>query len=399
MRIIIEGWRFLPHSYAIANQFQMLEMLKRPQLEIYHQDMPYISTSWEPITGLFPQNEETALRNIPHLSPQQPADATLRMYAPFNLNSSTTNRTATFACNEWGIVTKSIIKGMGVKSFAEAHTQSDTIIITPSHWSKEGFIRSGAEESRVVVVPLGVNPNIYHPLPIDERNTLRQKFGIDNCFVFLNVGVMCNSSQGIGRLLKAFATIVEYYPATKLILKGRDAIFPSRDSIAKAGKVALTDTEMERIKSRIIYYGQTLSFLELAQLYQIADAYVSPYLAEGFNLPVLEAAACGLPVICTRGGPTDDFTNPNFALAIDSQLMTNYTQHGETLWFVLPEQEHLVELMQTIIEKTLFREQASKAGPQWVLQNFTWKQVVDKLLDLLIPSLKLSRPTFEPIIL
>ena len=361
--------------------------------------MPYISTSWEPITGLFPQNEETALRNIPHLSPQQPADATLRMYAPFNLNSSTTNRTATFACNEWGIVTKSIIKGMGVKSFAEAHTQSDTIIITPSHWSKEGFIRSGAQESRVVVVPLGVNPNIYHPLPIDERNTLRQKFGIDNCFVFLNVGVMCNSSQGIGRLLKAFATIVEYYPDTKLILKGRDAIFPSRDSIAKAGKVALTDTEMERIKSRIIYYGQTLSFLELAQLYQIADAYVSPYLAEGFNLPVLEAAACGLPVICTRGGPTDDFTNPNFALAIDSQLMTNHTKHGETLWFVLPEQEHLVELMQTIIEKTLFREQASKAGPQWVLQNFTWKQVVDKLLDLLIPSLKLSRPTFEPIIL
>ena len=79
--------------------------------------------------------------------------------------------------------------------------------------------------------------------------------------------------------------------------------------------------------------------------------------------------------------------------------MTNHTQHGETLWFVLPEQEHLVELMQTIIEKTLFREQASKAGPQWVLQNFTWKQVVDKLLDLLIPSLKLSRPTFEPIIL
>ena len=79
MRIIIEGWRFLPHSYAIANQFQLLEMLKRPQLEIYHQDMPYISTSWKPITGLFPQNEETALRNIPHLSPQQPADATLRM--------------------------------------------------------------------------------------------------------------------------------------------------------------------------------------------------------------------------------------------------------------------------------------------------------------------------------
>lgn len=399
MRIIIEGWRFLPHSYAIANQFQLLEMLKRPQLEIYHQDMPYVSKSWRPVTGLFPQNCETALRNIPHLSQQKPTDATLRMYAPFNLNSSIANRTGTFACTEWGIVTKSIIKGMGINSFAKAHVQSDTIIITPSHWSKEGFIRSGAEESRVVVVPLGVNPNIYHPLPKDERNALRQKLGIDNYFIFLNVGLMCNSSQGIGHLLKAFATIVERYPDTKLILKGRDAIFPSKDSIAKAGKAALTDAEMERIKSRIIYLGQTLSFQGLAQLYQIADAYVSPYLAEGFNLPVLEAAACGLPVICTRGGPTDDFTNPNFALAIDSQLQTNHTKDGETLWFVLPEQEHLVELMQTIIEKPLFREEAYKAGPQWVVQNFTWKQVVDKLLDLLIPSLKLSRPTFEPIIL
>ena len=116
-------------------------------------------------------------------------------------------------------------------------------------------------------------------------------------------------------------------------------------------------------------------------------------------MPVLEAAACGLPVICTRGGPTDDFTNPDFALAIDSQLQTNHTQDGETLQFVVPEQEHLVELMQTIIEKTLFREQAREAGPQWVVQNFTWKQVVDQLLDLLIPSLKLSRPIFEPIIL
>ncbi|MGD1714463.1 glycosyltransferase [Dapis sp. BLCC M172] len=399
MHIIIEGWRFLPHSYAIVNQFQLLEMLKRPQLQIYHQDMPYISKSWQPVTGLLPQNAEIALRNIPNPAPQQPADATLRMYAPFNLKSSKTKRTATFGSTEWGIVTKSIIKGMGVNSFAEAHSQSDTIIITPSHWSKEGLIRSGAEESRVAVVPHGVNPNIYHPLPIDERNTLRQKLGIDNCFVFLNVGLMCNSSQGVGRLLKAFATIVERYPDTKLILKGRDAIFPSKDSIAKAGQVALTDAEMERIQSRIIYFGQTLSFLELAQLYQIADAYVSPYLAEGFNLPVLEAAACGLPVICTRGGPTDDFTHPDFALAIDSKLQSNHTKDGENLWFVLPEQDHLIELMQTIIEKNLFREQARQAGPQWVVQNFTWKQVVDKLLNLLIPSLKLSRPIFEPIIL
>ncbi|MGB3512067.1 MAG: glycosyltransferase family 4 protein [Microcoleaceae cyanobacterium] len=399
LQLIIEGWRFLPHSYAIANQFQLLEMLNRSHLQIYHRDMPYVSKSWQPVTGLFPPTAETALRNIASASNDQAANATLRMYAPFNLSSSPTNRTAIFGCTEWGIVTKSIIKGMGVTSFAEAHANSDTIIITPSHWSKDGFIRSGAEVSRVAVIPLGVNPDIYHPLPKADRIALRKKIGIDNCFVFLNVGVMCNSSQGVGRLLKAFATIVERYPDTRLILKGRDAIFPSKDSITKAGKVALTDAEMEKVRSRIIYVGQTLSFTELAQLYQVADAYVSPYLAEGFNLPVLEAAACGLPVICTKGGPTDDFTHPDFALKIDSTFKTNQTPDGDILSFLVPQQDHLVELMQTVIENTLFREKAREVGPHWVIQHFTWKQVVDQLLDLLIPSLKLSRPTFEPIIL
>ena len=50
-----------------------------------------------------------------------------------------------------------------------------------------------------------------------------------------------------------------------------------------------------------------------------ADVYVSPYKAEGFNLPVLESMALGVPVIVTSGGPTDDFTNSKFAKYVDSE--------------------------------------------------------------------------------
>ncbi|NES70677.1 MAG: hypothetical protein F6K24_38430 [Okeania sp. SIO2D1] len=55
--------------------------------------------------------------------------------------------------------------------------------------------------------------------------------------------------------------------------------------------------------------------------------------------------------------------------------------------------------MQTVIEKPLLLDHARQTGPKWVLQHFTWKQVVDRLLDVLIPSVKFGRPTFEPIIL
>ena len=32
--ILIEGWRFIPHSYSVVNQFQCLELLKRADVQI-----------------------------------------------------------------------------------------------------------------------------------------------------------------------------------------------------------------------------------------------------------------------------------------------------------------------------------------------------------------------------
>jgi glycosyltransferase involved in cell wall biosynthesis len=55
----------------------------------------------------------------------------------------------------------------------------------------------------------------------------------------------------------------------------------------------LSDAEKRTIEPRLHYHGNTLSFGDMALMYQMADAYVSPYFSEGFNMPVLEAAACG----------------------------------------------------------------------------------------------------------
>ena len=48
---------------------------------------------------------------------------------------------------------------------------------------------------------------------------------------------------------------------------------------------------------------------QLRTLCDVADAYVTPYRAEGFNLPALEAIACGTPLIVTCGGATGNFCN------------------------------------------------------------------------------------------
>lgn len=385
MRIFVEGWRFVPHSFAIANQFQLLELLRRDDVELFHRDMPYFQDYWKPESGLFSPEDEAALNQIPAPPKDLHADATLRMFMPYILKPATNSRrTYTFATTEWGIVQQLMVKMMRVSSFQEAHANSDTVIITPSHWSKQGLVRGGADPDRVVVVPHGVDTRTYRPLSDSERASLRRQFGLEGTFVFLNIGIM-TWNKGIRPLLKAFARVTERYPQARLILKGTDAIRKSREFVVKDIKDMLDDAESARVIPRLAYIGQNMSSAQLAKLHQAADAYVSPYVAEGFNMPVLEAMACGLPVICTKGGATDDFTRPEFALYIDSQLKTIEIQ-SETRFLLHPSLDHLTELMQWAIAHPEFGEKARQLAPQFVESNLTWTHIVDLLLHIFAPT-------------
>ncbi|MEG4586515.1 glycosyltransferase family 4 protein [Microcoleus sp. MOSTC5] len=408
MQIIVEGWRFIYHSYCVANQFQLLEMharrsypvgnRPRGQIELFHRDMPYIDAAWETKISLFDRPNETLLRSIKSPAANQSADVTLRMYCPWDFSGSSSAATWVFAATEWGIVTSTVLQAMGVKSIAQTPVNSETKIITPSAWSKAGLIRSGVEADRIAVVPLGVDPKIYYPVSGDRRQSLRQSFGWSNYFIFLNIGGQTDR-KGIRPLLKAFAAVVDKYPDARLVLKGSELLYPSRHEIAEASRVVLDDAERARVLPRLIYTGSQLSFAQIAEFYQAADAYVSPYLAEGFNLPVLEAAACGLPVICTQGGPTDDFTRSDFALRIESKL-TAVASDGETLFILAPEWEHLTDLMRIAIEQPGIAAKARFAGPGFVAENFTWRRVVDRLFEVMGGDKKREEKSiFEPIIL
>ena len=66
-----------------------------------------------------------------------------------------------------------------------------------------------------------------------------------------------------------------------------------------------------------------LTLAQLNSLYNLADAYLTPYRAEGFNLPALEAQTCGTPVIATAGGATDDFLGGPNHIAISGKFIEN----------------------------------------------------------------------------
>ena len=117
-----------------------------------------------------------------------------------------------------------------------------------------------------------------------------------------------------------------------------------------------------------------VSVADMARLVQSADAYVSPYRAEGYNLPVLEAAAAGLPVLCTAGGATDDFTAPDFALRIEAAL-------DEQARVLSPSLDHLIVLLRKCVEDAAWRDGARSAGPVFVARGHTWKHAAARLMD------------------
>ncbi|MBK5276956.1 MAG: glycosyltransferase [Desulfuromonadales bacterium] len=375
LKLLIEGLRFVPHSYSCVNMWQCIELLKRNTFELYHNDASICDWNLTPKPGLFAPDIEKSLRSIPPMPDPNKADIIYRIDFPHRFESTYVNRLFVFVTAEFNAFPDNHIAGNN--NLRDAHNRSRAIIVTPSAWSRERLIENGADSARVVVIPLGIDPSIFNPLDPEKRRVRRIELGWDNDFVFYNCGCMA-PNKGMLTLLKSFAVIARDNQNVRLCLKGLDAVYSSLEFL-KMYKESLSPEEKQSMEGRISYLGGSLSFNEMASLYQAADIYVSPYMAEGFNLPVLEAAACGIPVICTQGGPTDEFTLPTFTKYICSRRIYSADQFP-----FLPDGEHLTQLMQESIEDSDFRARSAVIGPDFINKYHRWQHAVDKLEKILL---------------
>lgn len=387
--ILVSGWRFIPHSYAVVSQSLCLEFLRRASgLRLFFEDTPYHNPTWQPVTGMFGAEAEAQLRSIPPLPADRKADAEIRVSFPLDLlRPGRAARTTVFGTTETLCVPRANVAG-GM-SVADAQRQNDFTILTCSEWSRRGFVRSGVPAGRVAVLPLGFDPEVFRPATPEQRAAVRSELGFaPEDFVFCHAGAM-TGYKGLRFLLPAFARLARERPNARLLLKGSDALYASQQDFEKQFE-KLDPQSAQAAASRLRYTGAQLSFADMARIYQAADCYVAPYMAEGFNLPVLEAAACGLPVICTGGGSTDDFVSDDFALRISSELRSLPVKDAPEAMGLQPDPEHLLRLMLRVIDDAGFRASAGAAGPKYVAR-YTWARIADRLLPFLFSG-RLDEP-------
>lgn len=398
MKVLVQGWKNYPHSYSIVNVFQMLYMSRISGVTLYFQELPPFRSELKTIELkdiLLTEDEVEELNsNILPYDKSIDIDIIYRISYPYDLSLPAKRGipTCLFYTSEFMMLKDEFFTGKStVDRFLTYCREMSISPVTPSEWSANAL---RAHSFEPVVIPHGVDTNKYFP----TTKNLRKDLGINkDAVVYLNIGAM-TENKGIALLVKSFYNITFLKDNSYLILKGLGDIYTSKEYVDKAidslKKRDLVDKERwKNVEKRIIFINETLDFSTMNLLYNTATAYVSPYLAEGFNLPALEAIACGIPLICSDHGPTCDFTLSDFCLKPKTAILKpDYSEER----FLSVDDLDLENCMMRVTQDKEFCSRARLIGPAYVKKNFSWELVAEKIVGLftfLIPKFDVEKIT------
>lgn len=165
------------------------------------------------------------------------------------------------------------------------------------------------DPARIEVVYQGCHPNFRRAVGEDELLEVRRKYSLPEEFL-LNVGTI-ESRKNALLIVKALALLPDTLSHVKLVIVGRPT------SYLEDIREFVND---HKLNGRVLLRHQ-VSFADLPAIYKLAKLFVYPSLYEGFGIPLVEAAACGVPVISSsRGtcfseaaGPSSKYVDPGNA--------------------------------------------------------------------------------------
>jgi glycosyltransferase involved in cell wall biosynthesis len=165
-------------------------------------------------------------------------------------------------------------------------------VLTVSEFSRTALLeRYHLAEDRVAVTPDAVDPHRFKPMtPGPELDRVKSLYALDAPFVF-NVGRL-EPRKNLERLIRAFLEVRRKLDRNlELVVAGQEDF--RFESIHR---------EAERGPDKAVRFLGPVPDEDLPVLYNLAKVLAYPSLAEGFGMPVLEAMACGTPVVSSRRG-------------------------------------------------------------------------------------------------
>ncbi len=247
-----------------------------------------------------------------------------------------------------------------------AHSHAVDEFWTPSETSRRAFVESGIPPDKIKIVPNGIDPRRFRPdAPPRPLPTTKS-------FKFLFVGGTIHR-KGADLLLRAYRQHFTAADDVCLVIKdfGGDSFY--------AGQTLADHIRRLTDGPEILYLDETWPADELPGLYTACDCLVHPYRGEGFGLPVLEAMACGRPVIVTAGGATDDFATDELACRLPARRVPlggrvgNIPLRGPG-WLLEPDEVALAAQLHWVFTHRDEAAAKGRAASDHVRQHWTWER-------------------------
>lgn len=232
--------------------------------------------------------------------------------------------------------------------FSKLKHKSFSKIIAVSEKTKRDLIQQyKINSSKIIVAYNGVDKKIFKPTN-RKINLLKNKKYI----LYLGSEV---PRKNIENLLKAFKEISKDHPNLILVKAGQ----PDGKKYRENTKRLIKDLNL---KNKVLLTSRKLKEEELPLYYSNAELFVYPTLKEGFGMPLVEAMACGCPVVTSNLAPMNEIAK--------GQVLVNpynYKDIAKGINKILSNKEHKEEL----IKKAIIRS-----------KDFDWSKFANKVLKV-----------------
>ena len=265
------------------------------------------------------------------------------------------------------------VHDLGYLAYPEAHKTGDRryldwstrwnarraqLVIADSAATKADLIRAyGVDERKIRVIHLGRDESLAPVRDIRVLAEVRARYGIAAHYV-LYVGTL-QPRKNLARVIEAFArrAIGPAFAELQLVLAGQkgwlyDDLFAQVERMGLAG--------------RVLFPGY-VEDADLPALLSGALAFVFPSLYEGFGIPVLEAGACGVPVITSNTSSLPEVAG-DAALLVDPHDV-----------------DAIAEAMNRLVTDETLRAELSRRG-QANVQRFSWEKCARETLAVLVEA-------------
>lgn len=229
--------------------------------------------------------------------------------------------------------------------------QAADAVIAVSECTKRDAIRLyGVDESKIRVIYEGVNP-CFRLAPSEAISAVRQNHNLPEHFI-LSVGTI-EPRKNLNTLLAAYRALRHRGAEFKLVIVGKKG-WLYQGFFRRLRELGLED--------EVIFPGFVPDD-DLPALYSAADLFVFPSLYEGFGLPLLEAMACGTPVVTSDVSSLPEIVG-DAAITVDPHKA-----------------EELAEAILRILEDPVLRVRLQNKGLARA-KIFSWEDTAKKTLEI-----------------